>query len=58
MCCYAEITLRPCWMLDEVSQSSVDFRGKKQAVGLFLRRVLQRCRKTEGVMMEVSLKAR
>jgi hypothetical protein len=45
-------------MLDEVSQSSVDFRGKKQAVGLFLRRVLQRCRKTEGVMMEVSLKAR
>lgn len=33
MCGYAEITLRSRWMLDEVSQSFVDFKEKKQAVG-------------------------
>jgi membrane protein CcdC involved in cytochrome C biogenesis len=44
-------------MQDEVSQSSVDFKEKKLAVGLFFSRVLQRCRRMEGTMMEVYLKA-
>ncbi len=46
MCCDAEKTLGSFGGLDEVSQSSVDFKEKKYAVGLFFSRLLAALQKT------------